>query len=125
MTVTSITKGHRIRSHPVQLAMSPALADHEGSAMDELPIASPSMPSPVLIAEVDSAAPPSSSQQPLPPAVVGNPYRSFMINRAMYGTNYSSNAGYYPPTLSGSGAIYVRGEEVGIVVLVLIGNFFI
>ena len=118
VTVTSITKGHRIRSHPVQLIMSPA--DHASDAS----IASPSMPDPALMAEVDAAAAPPS-QQPPPSIVVGNPYRSFMINRAMYGANYSSYAGYYPPTLSGTantGVIYVRGEEVGIVILVLIGK---
>lgn len=100
----------------MQLIMSPA--DHASDAS----IASPSMPDAALMAEVDAAVP---SQQP-PPVVVGtNPYRSFMINRAMYGANYSSHAGFYPPTLSGAantGVIYVRGEEVGIVVLVLIGK---
>ncbi|XP_045026064.1 uncharacterized protein LOC116917765 isoform X2 [Daphnia magna] len=111
--VTSVTKGHRIRSQPVRLSMSQVMS--AGPAPDEVDgvyLSPPSYP-PHLMGDGFSPL--------LPPFIAPPPPSSQSRNYRPTGNFTSILADYrFPPTANSAGVVYVRGEEVGIVILVLI-----
>lgn len=113
--VTSVTKGHRIRSQPVRLSMSQVMS--AGPAPDEVDgvyLSPPSYP-PHLMEDGFSPL--------LPPFIAPPPPSSQSRNYRPTGNFTSILADYrFPPTANSAGVVYVRGEEVGIVILVLIGK---
>ena len=120
--VTSVMKGHRIRSTPVRLSMSQLLS--AGPSPDSRNGAYLSPPSyPPHIGSI------GDSMYPMLPTFIAPPPRSPAYgqyrNNRLTG-NYTSFVGLadyrFPPTANSAGVVYVRGEEVGIVILVLIGK---
>lgn len=114
--VTSVTKGHRIRSQPVRLSMSQMLpAGPPPDEVDSVYLLQP--PYPTHLSTMEDGLSPL-----LPPFIAPPPPSSQYHNRPT-GNFTSILADYrFPPTANSAGVIYVRGEEVGIVILVLIGK---
>lgn len=102
VSVSSISKGHgRIRSPPVQLFMLPTTSGTPAEAADPPPL----MPPPPLSHHRRPAGPYYGSSSP------GVVQHSSSDVTDYYGSNTS-------------GIVLVRGEEVGIVVLVLFGKLY-
>lgn len=128
--VASVTKGHRIKSQPVRLSMSKLLSAgpsphatsdvYPSSSTPPPPPPPPPPTNPHMLAVPPSLPilPPFIPPPPPPPSSSGQ-YRNNRLS-----TNFSSvGADYrFPPTANSAGVVYVRGEEVGIVILVLIGK---
>jgi hypothetical protein len=121
--VTSVTKGHRVRSQPVRFSLSQVVsAGPSPDSRDDAYLSPPSYPS-----YGGTAGDPST--YPMMPTFIAPPPRSpssgpYRNNRLT--GNYTSVVGLadyrFPPTANSAGVVYVRGEEVGIVILVLIGK---
>jgi len=120
--VTSVTKGHRVRSQPVRLSMSQIVsAGPSPDSSDGAYLSPPSYP-PHSRTEGEPAYPLMPTFIAPPPR--SPPYGQYRNNRLT--GNYTSVVGLadyrFPPTANSAGVVYVRGEEVGIVILVLIGK---
>ncbi|XP_046649896.1 uncharacterized protein LOC124341045 isoform X2 [Daphnia pulicaria] len=119
--VTSVTKGLRVRSQPVRFSLSQVVsAGPSPDSRDDAYLSPPSYPS-----YGGTVGDPST--YPMMPTFIAPPPRSpssgpYRNNRLT--GNYTSVVGLadyrFPPTANSAGVVYVRGEEVGIVILVLI-----
>ena len=126
--VASVTKGHRIKSQPVRLSMSKLLSagpsphatsEAHLSSTPPSPAIATTTPAVLVVSPSLPILPPFIPPPPPPPSSSGQ-YR----NNNRLSTNFTSiGADYrFPPTANSAGVVYVRGEEVGIVILVLIGK---
>ncbi len=122
--VTSVTKGHRVRSQPVRLSMSQVVS--AGPSPDSRDDDAYLSPPPAYPPHSGTVGDPTYPMMPTfiappPRSPSSGPYR----NNRLTG-NYTSVVGLadyrFPPTANSAGVVYVRGEEVGIVILVLIGK---
>lgn len=115
VSVTSIGKGHRSKSAPIQLVMMPR-----------------QLPSPLPPPWAHLNSQPTSTRRPPPPPP---PYPNLnhpgasngrtIINYTDYYSNNLFPKGHHSiATTSGTapGVVYVRPEEIGIVILVLLGK---
>lgn len=130
--ISSVIKGRRLKSNPVRFIMS--RYSSAGLAALEESLYRTTTWTLTTSASSSSAASASSMETSslpavlLPPLSPSHPSGQVHRNNRLTGTNFSSVGGgdyRFPPTNYSAGVVYVRGEEVGIVVLVLIGKLLI
>ena len=132
--ISSVIKGRRLKSNPVRFIMS-RYSSAGLAALEENLYRTTTLTQTLTASASSSSAASASSMETsslpavlLPPLSPSHPSGQVHRNNRLTGTNFSSVGGgdyRFPPTNYSAGVVYVRGEEVGIVVLVLIGKLLI